>query len=58
MNKFKVGDRVAVYEYRRVKGKVIHVYNYDNTVLIETNKSVMFVHKKQCRKLVKKVNNE
>lgn len=60
MNKFKVGDRVAVYSLRDpAKGSVLSINDLGHLiVLIDGYEGTNTFHPKQCRRLVKKKRRE
>lgn len=49
MNKFKVGDRVAIYQYGRCTGEIIEIE--DTTIYIRLGQETRSYHYKQCRRL-------
>lgn len=56
-SKFKVGDRVAVYDGQRLVGTVAEIYDgvtSTGDVRVTFKDKEMWYHHKQCRKLVKK----
>lgn len=53
MNKFKIGDEVAVYDGHRTEGKIVAVSG-ELVKLKKKSDYFYWYHYKQCRKLVKK----
>lgn len=57
MNKFKIGDRINFYQLGKCETGIItgiQSENYPNCLLVSTKSTNIWVHYKQCRKLIKK----
>lgn len=51
---FKVGDRVAIYDFMRTTGSVVNINNKGLLVRKNRYSNSYYYHPKQCRRLIKK----